>query len=60
MVQGLGSWVVGFGFGGPVCGLRVEALEFRVQCLQLRFGVQGFGFRFQVLRFMVEGSGFMV
>ena len=49
MVQGLGFWVVGFGFGSPVCGLRVEALEFRVQCLQSRFEVQGFGFRFQVL-----------
>ena len=53
MVQGLGFWVVGFGFGGPVCGLRVEALEFRVQCLQSRFEVQGFGFRFQVLVFVV-------
>ena len=48
MVQGLGFWVVGFGFGGSVCGLRVEALGFRVHfySLGLGFRVSGFGFRF--------------
>ena len=56
MVQGLGFWVGGFGFGGPVCGLRVEALGFGVQCLQFRVGVQGFGFL--VSGFRVKGLRF--
>ena len=66
MVQGFGFGVVGFGFVGPVCGLRVEALGLRVLCVQLRFEVQGLvftilveviGLRVKCLMFGVEDSG---
>ena len=53
MIDGSGSRVLGGWFRVWRSGVWVEALEFRVQCLQFRFGVQGFGFRFQVLRFRV-------